>query len=74
MKINHEEMIIVPREEYERLCRLDGRADALQGYIDESEGFIGLEDIASILGLNLEYYKRNCDEKKKENLSDIIEC
>lgn len=74
MKINHEEMIIVPREEYERLCRLDGRVDALQGYIDESKGYISLEDIASILGINLAHYKRNCDEKKKENLSDIIEC
>lgn len=74
MKINHEEMIVIPREEYERLCRLDGRVDALQGYIDEFKGYIGLEDIASILGINLAHYKRNCDEKKKENLSDIIEC
>lgn len=74
MKINHEEMIIVPREEYERLCRLDGRVDALQGYIDESDGYISLEDVSSILGITLEYYKRNCDETKKENLSDVIEC
>lgn len=74
MKINHEEMIIVTREEYERLCRLDGRVDALQGYINESKGYISLEDIASILGINLAYYKRNYDEKEKENLSDIIGC
>lgn len=72
MKINHEEMIVVPREKYERLCRLDGRLDALQGYIDKSDGFIILEDIASILGITLAQYKRNCDEKEKEIPPDVI--
>lgn len=57
------EKIYVSEAEYSRLCRLDGRVDALVGYIQEEEKdsrFIDISTIKSIIG-NHNFYDKESE-------------
>ena len=67
MKINFETLTVVDREEYERLCRLDGAVDAVQRFVD-SHGAIEVDDILDLLFINKT--KRNMNIKKEKEERD----
>ena len=50
-----ENKIYVSEFEYARLCRIDGKVDAIIGYINEKEnakGFVDVSSIKAIIGMD----------------------
>ena len=64
MKIRENE-ILVDRDEYARLCRLDGRVDAVQNYVDKQE-YVSIDEMLDILMVDkTKMLKRHAENTRK---------